>query len=175
MRIDPDELAPERGAGESLDLDLAARGGERVARRRPHDLGVVAIGDDHAAAVGPEVGQLEAAAVEFGRQAPVEAVSEIEVVGPLAVAEQVATRGLDLDDHDLPLGVDSHQVGAAAVAQRHFRQRPDVVAREQPADSARHRRGAALGGFDGHGQGGGFGHSRFLEQMRNEVKQGTAP
>ena len=93
MRVEPDEMTSQRRAGEALDLDLAARAGEGVARRRPDDLGVVLVGDDHAAAIGPEVGAFEAAAVELGRQAPVEPVAELEVVGPLAVAEQVAARG----------------------------------------------------------------------------------
>src|SRR5688572_17053517 len=91
VRIESDELAAQRGAREPLDLHLAAGGGERPARRGAHDLGIVLVGDDHPATVGPELGPLEAGAVELGRQAPIEAVAELEVVGPLAVAEQVAS------------------------------------------------------------------------------------
>jgi hypothetical protein len=103
-----------------------------------------------------------------GRQAPVEPVAELEVVGPFAVAEQVGARGLDLDDHQLALGVDSHQVGAPAVAQRHLGERPDVVAREQPADAAGDR--ARAPGVVGKRHGGhAIGHDFPVEQKRNEV------
>jgi len=174
MRIEADELAPQRGPGEALDLDLAARGGERMARCRPDDFRVIGVGDDHAAAVGPEVGAVEAGAVELGRQAPVEAIAKIEVIGPLAVAQQVAARGLDFDDYHLALGVDAHQVGTAPVPERHLGQRPDVVAREQPADPARDGHGATLGRIREGGESGRFGHARSLEQIRNVVKRGTA-
>jgi hypothetical protein len=62
----------------------------------------------------------------------------IEIVGPLGVAQQIGAADLDLHDHHPPLCVDPHQVGPAAIAQRHFGQAPDAVAGKQPADSPRH-------------------------------------
>src|SRR6185503_3729050 len=73
-RIEPDQLPTQCGAREPFGFDLAPRGGERPARRGADDLGVVLVGDDYPAALGPELGALEAGAIEFGRQAPVEAV-----------------------------------------------------------------------------------------------------
>ena len=55
MRVKPDELAPECGAGKPLDLDLAAGGSERLARRGADDLRVVFVGDDLAAAIRGEI------------------------------------------------------------------------------------------------------------------------
>ena len=82
----------------------------------------VAIGHDHAAAIGTEALALERAAVEAGRYAPEEAIAEIEIVGPFAIAQQIAALDLDLDDDHPTLGVHSHQIGAPTVAERHFRQ-----------------------------------------------------
>jgi hypothetical protein len=59
----------------------------------------------------------------------------IEIVGPLGIAQQIGAADLDLHDHHPPLCVDPHQVGPAAIAQRHFGQAPDAVAGKQPADS----------------------------------------
>ena len=95
MRVEPDELTPQRRAGEALDLDLAARRGERVARRRPDDFGVVGVGDDHAALPG-EIGLgLERRAVELGRQAPVEAVAVIEIIKPFRIAQKVGEEAVE--------------------------------------------------------------------------------
>jgi hypothetical protein len=58
----------------------------------------------------------------------------IEIVGPLGIAQQIGAADLDLHDHHPPLCVDPHQVGPAAIAQRHFGQAPDAVAGKQPAD-----------------------------------------
>ncbi len=137
---------PQRGARQPFDLDLAPRGGERVKRRGAQDFGVVAIGDDHPAAVGAVVRAVERPAIEPRRHPPEEAVAMIEIVGPFAIAQQIAALDLDLDDDHPSLGVDPHQIGAAAVAQRHFGQAPDIVAREQPRDPAAH-------GFGGRGLG----------------------
>jgi hypothetical protein len=128
---------PQRSAGKALGLDLAASRGQRHERRRPENLRVIAIGNDHPAALRQERRGIERRAVQLRRESPVEAVAIVQIVGPFRVAQQIGAAHLDLDDGDPALGVDAHQIGAASAAQRHFGQAPGIVAREQPADSAR--------------------------------------
>ncbi len=59
-----------------------------------------------------------------------------EIIGPFAVAEQIGTRHLDLDDDDVAARIDRHQIGTAPVLQRHFRKRDAIVAKQQPRDAA---------------------------------------
>ena len=50
---------------------------------------------------------------------------------------QVGLGNLDLDDREAPLRIDRHQVGAAAVGKGHLADSEQVLAAEQPSDSAR--------------------------------------
>jgi hypothetical protein len=105
-------------------------------RRRPDDLGIVAVGDDQAGAIGAEIVAVEGREAEAGRHRPIEEVAIIEIVAPFAVAEQIGARDLDLDDDQPALGVDRDHVGAPAVGQRHLANREHVAAEEQPGHAA---------------------------------------
>ena len=61
-----------------------------------------------------------------------------EIIVPFAIAEQVRPRHLDLDDDDVAMRIERHQVGAAAVAQRHFGDRDAIVAKQHARDAATH-------------------------------------
>jgi len=154
VRIVQRHQPPQRGAGEAFGLDLAAGGGQLVQRGGAQDLGVVAVGHDHAAALGQERRRVQRRAVERRWQAPVEAVAVLEIVGPLAVAQEVRAADLDLDDDDMPARVDPHEVGPPATAQRHFRQAPDVVTGEKPGDAAQD-----IGGGESDGKRIDVGHA----------------
>lgn len=119
MRIEPDQLTAQRSAGKPFHFCLSPRSSERHRGRGTDDFGIITIRHDHAAGMGQEILGLQHGAVEMRREAPVEAVAMIQVIGPLAVAEKIGAAHLDLDDHDLPLGIDAHEVGAPARTQRH--------------------------------------------------------
>ena len=150
MGVGRDDGAAHRSASEPLYLHLAPGGSKRMAGCGADDFGVVAVRHDHPAAIGPEVETVEDRAIDAGRNAPIEPVAKVEIVGPLAVTHKVRTAYLDLDDHDPPLRIDTHQIGPASVAQRHFSQAPDVVSREEPANSARDGQGVMTFGREGY-------------------------
>lgn len=134
--------------------------------------GVVAIGDDQARFARQKGLALENRG-KIWRHRPIEMVAEIEVIGPLAVAEEVRFRDLDLDDRQVPLGIDTHQVGSPAVRQR------DLADREQflPAEQARHaasyvRRNRRIGKTAFENRFGGGAHPELLERFKNA---GNAP
>src|SRR5690606_13504188 len=170
VRVEPHELAAQRGARKPLHLDAAPCSRERLARCGADDLGVILIGDDNSAALRPEVGALQAGPVEFRGQAPIEPVAEVEIIRPLAIPEQVGTCGLDLDDDHLTARIDPHQVGPPPVAERHLGQSPAVVTREGAADAASQRWRTAFSRWNGRSRSKGFAHVPCLEQRRNTVK-----
>ena len=136
LRIALGDQPPQGGAGEAFGLHLAVSGGQLVQRGGPQDLGVVAVGRDHAAAFGEKRVGFQWRTVQRGRQGPVEPVAIVQIVGPFAVTQQVGPAHLDLDDDDVAFGIDAHQVRPPSTAQRHLRQAPDVVACKQPSDAA---------------------------------------
>jgi len=110
MWVNRDQLPPQRGAREAFHFSFAPRGGQRDRWRGSQDFRVIAIGNDYPASVGQEIFGIQHRAVKMRREAPVKPVTMIEVVGPLAIAEQIGAADLDLDNHDLALGIDAHQV-----------------------------------------------------------------
>ena len=86
----------------------------------------------------PERLGLEWRAIEALRHRPEKPVAIIQILAPLAVAEQIGARDLDLDDGDHAAGIDRHHVGAAAVGQRHLADAEQIEVEEQPRDAPRH-------------------------------------
>ena len=136
MRIERHARPAQCRSCEPFDLELAARGGQRIERGGTDNFPVIAIGHDDAAAIGAICVAFERAAIHPRGQGPEEPVAEIEIIGPFAIAQQVAPLDLDLDDDHLPLSVDPHHVRAPPIAQRHFGEAPDIVARKQPRYAA---------------------------------------
>ena len=64
---------------------------------------------------------------------------------PLAVGAEIRDRRLDLHDHDLAVGAEAHQVGAAPGRERQFAHRAEAERTQQSRRAARHgrRRGGA--------------------------------
>ena len=93
------------------------------------DRRIITIGDQQTGFVRQEMRLVEQAAQALGHR-PVKAVAIIQIVAPLAVADQVGAADLDLDDRQMAPGIDRDQVGAAAVGQRHFAHREPVATTE---------------------------------------------
>lgn len=138
-RVDQPGMATQSRPGQPLDLNLATRGIERLQGSGAQDLRIISVSYNHTATFGPEILLLKRCAVKLRGQTPIETVTKIEVIGPFVVTQQVSPDNLDFDDYDVPLAIYSHQIGAAAIAQRHFGQAPDIIAREQAAYPARNR------------------------------------
>ena len=104
------------------------------------------------------------------RHRPEEAVAIIEIVDPFAVAEQVGLGDLDLDDGQAALGVDRHQVGAAAVGQRHFADREQSW--RQNSRVTPRATSAAIGGASvKQGESGSVAIAHSIERNGNAAKR----
>lgn len=143
-RIDKAGVPPQSRARQSLSFLLATRRCKRMERCWPDDFRVISISHYYAAAIWLIVRPIERAAIEIRRESPIEPVTEIEVIGPLSITQQIPAGNFDFDDDNLPLGIDTHQVGTSAVTQWHFSKAPNVVACKKPHNAARHIGGADL-------------------------------
>ena len=91
----------------------------------------------------PEKARLEGELKELRRDRESEGVAIGLVFAPLLVGAEILQPRFHLDDEDLALAAKRHQVGAAAVGERHFRQRR-IAERDQQAGRAA---GDGGGGF----------------------------
>ena len=165
VRIDRHSGTAQCGTGKSFYLGLPTCGCQRVKRSGTDDLAIIPIRHHDTAAIGTIVFAIEHIAIELRRQAPIKAVAKIEVVGPLAVTEQIAALDFHLDNNNPALWIEAHQVGAPPVAQRHFGHQPDIVSGEQALDAA-----ADAGGINRGFEYRGITHPGWMEQNGNAVK-----
>ena len=114
MWVNQSQLAAQRRARQPLGFHLAPRRCQLHRCCRAQDFRIVAIGDDHPAPPRLEAWSFDTGAVKVRSQAPVKPVTIVKVFGPFGIPKQISACHLDLDNDQLPVGVDPHQIGTAA-------------------------------------------------------------
>ena len=103
---------------------------------------MIGIGDDQSLVARQQM------AGEILADGKIEKVAMGPVFRPLAIAQEVGRRRLDLDDDEAPALVEAGDIGAAAIRQLEFADRAKPHVDEKPPDAA----GQAAGGSVGAGR-----------------------
>lgn len=166
MRINGHGRAAHCDAGKPLNLGLATCCSQGLERRRPNDFAIITVGHHDTAAIGAIVLSIKDIPVDLRRKPPIESIAEVEVIGPFAIAEQIAALDLNFDDDDPALRIETHQISAPSVAQWHFRHQPDIIPGEQALDAA-----ADAASIEWGVENRGIAHGDQMEQKANAVKR----
>ena len=136
MRIKRYGMSAHCQSREPFKLGFASRRCHRFERRMAEDLCIIFVGDNNPAAFGQVGFALQRRSIEFRRHAPVKKVAKVQIVCPFVVAEQISSLHLDFDNHEQAFCIDTHQVSAATILERHFIHAPDAITSKQPLDPA---------------------------------------
>ena len=122
---------PRRGHARKCERDrLAARGRHAQLRRIPHDLPIVAVGQDEAGV------RREHLVWKFGRDGEKQPVAIVPVLRPFGVGAKVGNARLDFNNPAVSGWAESHDIGSPAICQHHLGQALKAVRLEDPLDAA---------------------------------------
>lgn len=99
--------------------------------------GIVAVGDNQSRFTWKKALFLQNEC-EVRRYRPEETIAKFEIIGPLAVADEIGLGDLDLDDRESPFAVDCHQIRPAPVGKREFANCEQILATEKASHAARY-------------------------------------
>lgn len=103
---------PGGSPGQAFYLHLPTRCSKGSQRCRPDNLAIIAIGHNNPAFLGQIICTFERRAIKPLRNTPEKPVAMLKVIGPFAIAQQIASLNLNLNDDNFAFGINAHQISA---------------------------------------------------------------